>query len=114
MRHTLLLLLFLLPLSAQESGEIHHDAYSLREQLVAPSGGVEQTAKWAFGLGYVMGIAETDGQGEFCLPQNFRAGEIKDVIVKFMNDHPEKLHERRVDVAIAALHLGFPCPSEQK
>lgn len=46
----------------------------------------------------------------FCLPEpgisNLQAAR---VVVKYLQDHPEKLHEEPVILAVAALRNAFPC-----
>jgi hypothetical protein len=44
-----------------------------------------------------------------CLPQGVTTGQALKVLVKYMDDHPEQLHEKTAWVAAKALHEAWPC-----
>ena len=46
-----------------------------------------------------------------CAPEKSTRPQLIAIFVKYANDHPEQLHERFFDVALAALRGAFPCPS---
>lgn len=46
----------------------------------------------------------------FCVPANkITGGQVARVIVKYLKDHPERLHENETFLAIQALQAAFPC-----
>jgi len=49
----------------------------------------------------------------FCPPKNVTVGQIAKVVVKHLENHPEKLHEMAVGAVYAALYLAFPCEDGQ-
>lgn len=52
-------------------------------------------------------------QPAICFPEGVSStGQVALVIVKFVRDHPERLHEHRGVLAFAALESAFPCPEE--
>jgi hypothetical protein len=58
----------------------------------------------AFVGGYCMGIVEATmwslpGTGVVCLPKGVTTGQGLKVLVKYLDDHPEELHERTVQLA---------------
>jgi hypothetical protein len=44
-----------------------------------------------------------------CYPQQATSGQIARVIVKYLNDHPEKLHEDYRVLSVEALQKAWPC-----
>jgi len=59
---------------------------------------------------YVTGLA--DGlivANRICVPDEVTNGQTAAVVLKFLNDHPERLHERRRTLASEALIRAFPC-----
>ncbi len=43
-------------------------------------------------------------------PKGAKAGQIEKVVVKYLNEHPEKLHLSASSLVAAALSEAFPCP----
>lgn len=49
-----------------------------------------------------------------CIPEGVTStGQIALVLVKYLRDHPERLHESRGLLAFKALEAAFPCPKEK-
>ena len=46
---------------------------------------------------------------QICFPDSSTIGQDVRVVVKFLQDHPEKLHERRKLLTYSALQKAFPC-----
>jgi hypothetical protein len=102
-------LLSFVVLSAQTSANNDQDGYKLR--LALQSDYVDASREeFAFNLGYVAGIAVAlDGEA-FCLPVTpVRFAELKEVVLKYMNDHPTILHRHRSFVIGVALADAYPC-----
>jgi len=67
-------------------------------------------------LGYVDGIddalnilpIENFDRG-YCRPKNVTAGQLVRVVVKYLKNHPEKLHENQFLLTLSALLNAFPC-----
>jgi hypothetical protein len=59
-------------------------------------------------MGYVQGVA--DAYADACPPEDVQAEQVIRVAVKYLNDHPEKLHLNRAALTKAALKQAFPCP----
>jgi hypothetical protein len=45
-----------------------------------------------------------------CLPNGFTGGQAKLIVIKFLKDHPNILHEPADVVAFVAISQAFPCP----
>jgi hypothetical protein len=45
----------------------------------------------------------------FCMPQGVTQGQAKDVVYKYVVDHPEQRHLNLADLALYALITAFPC-----
>jgi hypothetical protein len=72
-------------------------------------------------IGFVHGLVDmntvydADGAATFfCPPQEFTVGQGVRVVVKFLQDHPERLHKDEAILAVSALQQAFPCLSKRK
>jgi len=50
-------------------------------------------------------------RGFYCIPGNATILQMSRVVVKYLRDHPERLHEIPGILVHAALHDAFPCPA---
>ena len=66
----------------------------------------------AFFLGYVMGVHERT-TANTCVPSGVNNGQVAEVVRKYLQDHPEKLHLVPSDLVINAIQTAWPC-EEQK
>lgn len=48
-----------------------------------------------------------------CVPTGATYEQVVRVIVKYLRDHPERLHRPRRQLMLAALEAAFPCPKEK-
>jgi hypothetical protein len=58
-------------------------------------------------LGYINGFVDADDR--HCSPDGVTMQQYIRVVVKFLNDHPEKLHLGRAHLVGEALGNAFPC-----
>lgn len=47
-----------------------------------------------------------------CSPQEASGGQLTRVLVKWLHDHPERLHEPMTNLTLDALRDAFPCPAD--
>jgi len=85
----------------------------------------DQSSDYAFCAGYVAGAMDANNtflnsmqaakkevhlQPMYCLPQNgIEIGQAVRITVKWLRDHPEKLHQDGVNLVWRALSDAFPC-----
>lgn len=77
-----------------------------------------------FCAGFVSGVIETQTWWQlrelsdskrnqnvehFCIPGTVTNDQIVKIFVKYLDDHPEKLHEPAVLLLLTSLHQAFPC-----
>lgn len=73
---------------------------------------------WCTGriVGYTQGLnhgLDLGGSvGLYCLPEGVTLGQLRDVTVKFLNDHPERRHEKDTLLMLDAMSEAFPCPKQ--
>jgi hypothetical protein len=64
-------------------------------------------------LTFVLAIVHMNAQPEvstfFCGPKEATIGQARDVIVKYLRDHPERRHLLFARLAIDAMRQAFPC-----
>lgn len=73
-----------------------------------------------FCMGFVHGLEEAHtlissiqpGAKLFCIPAGVTLNQLVRVIVKYLQDRPEDLHDRGVLLAVGALARAFPCPAK--
>lgn len=59
---------------------------------------------------YIEGVADTlSGTGRTCPPQGVTLGQNVAIAVKYLKEHPARLHEHRTVLLAAALMEAFPC-----
>ncbi len=67
-------------------------------------------------VGFAMAVAEIAGSQPIfdrqraCIPPGVKRGQLKDIMVKFLDDHPEQLHLTATSLAARAYEEAFPCP----
>ena len=72
-----------------------------------------------FCLGYFQGVLITNymfnalkrGDAFFCAPIEVTPGQARKVFLKYINEHPEKLHEEPTSTVQESLIAVFPCKS---
>jgi len=66
---------------------------------------------FGFCFGYLKGILDRDEMFErkVCVPSEVTNGQIMDVVLKYMREHPESRHLNPGVQALVALHGPFPC-----
>jgi hypothetical protein len=63
-----------------------------------------------FCQGVVMGIGDVGRlTGHICIPESATVSQDERVVLKFLRDHPERLHERDTQLVFEALKQAFPC-----
>jgi Ssp1 endopeptidase immunity protein Rap1a len=73
--------------------------------------------KEAFCLGYITGVTDLDQMNasvfpehrRSCVPENVTNGQIRDVIVRYLTDHPEERHMLAAILVAEAMGKAFPC-----
>jgi len=76
-----------------------------------------------WGAGYCLGLVRglvtmndawqhdtKDASRFFCTPLSNTTGQFIRVVVKYLKEHPERLHEQDMGLATVALRDAFPCP----
>jgi 2-methylcitrate dehydratase PrpD len=71
----------------------------------------------AFCLGYIMGVTDVDGMDgaafperrRTCVPEDVTNGQLLDILVKYLKNHPEERHYSAAVLAIKAITKAFPC-----
>lgn len=70
-----------------------------------------------FCAGFVTGVVEAQTMWErrtlkhpsFCLPEKSTNGQILKVFTKYLDDHPEELHQPAALLLVTSLRHAFPC-----
>ena len=66
-------------------------------------------------LGFAIAIAAVVGDEPYlgwraCIPEGVMRAQVRDVMVKHLDDHPEKLHHNADSLVARAFAEAFPCP----
>jgi hypothetical protein len=101
---------FLWPLSAfshEDVSQAFESGNELYQQCTAASGSPQNV----FCGGYVTAVSDSlESQRLVCTPKGTTAGQIKDVIVNYLRDHPAETHHTTAySLAELALMAAFPC-----
>jgi hypothetical protein len=106
-------LIFLLIGASTNAEESRSDGNALLQDCTDPSD--------IFGMGLCLGLLRgvrdtrtlyTIAPSAFsdCVPQEVTIGQVRSIVVKYLQDHPEKLHYRHALLVNFALSQAFPCP----
>jgi hypothetical protein len=63
-------------------------------------------------LGFIHGILQSQQRDEryFCAPNGITIGQARAIIIKYLNDNPDRRHYQFAALANMALARVFPCP----
>ena len=101
MKHTLALLLLFVVIFLPVSPAAQNDSADGNKLIQSCKAAVE------FAEGLVEGVAFSSP--EVCTSSDVTHGQGARVVLKYLNDHPEKLNLRRDRLVEAALAQAFPC-----
>ena len=64
--------------------------------------------------GYTTGIVDALASGpiygwEACVPEKVTAAQVRDIVVKYLQDNPQDRHYLAAGIAAKALSIAFPC-----
>jgi len=65
-------------------------------------------------LGYIMGVADTTLGLYHCASRNVTAGQVQDIVKKYLLERPENRHMTADVIVTAAMAIAFPCPKDNK
>lgn len=60
-------------------------------------------------LGFVSGVASALERTLFCFPVGMAKGQLTDIVLQYLETHPEERHLFGVDLVIMAIGPKFPC-----
>lgn len=63
----------------------------------------------AFCLGFIAGVQAVNEGTKVCTPEGVTYAQTEDVVVKYLQDHPERLHESSARLVADALSGAWPC-----
>jgi hypothetical protein len=72
-----------------------------------------------FCLGYIKGAAEMSRLRQkvptlppLCVPDALTVGEVRNIVVSYIEEHPEELHYASIALVHNALEEAFPCEAQ--
>jgi hypothetical protein len=79
----------------------------------------KDVSEQAFCLGYVVGATDVDSMDgaafperrRSCAPDNVTNGQQRDIVVKYLKEHPEERHILAAILVVKAMAKAFPCKS---
>lgn len=109
----------IVPANAQ--GTNQHDGNDLLDlcsniKRVRGSSNPEILLKAGTCVGYIRGIMHSipntnylSGRNFICMPTGVQTIQAIDIVIKYLNDHPERRHLHQSELALHALWQAFPC-----
>jgi hypothetical protein len=92
------------PAGAMTGNELRNDAHKGGESFSFIHGFIEGTIS-GFGL---CALASTN-KNPFCFPKGVTQGQTINVVLKYLDDHPEELHEPASILILKAVKTAWPC-----
>jgi hypothetical protein len=113
-------LLSLLLEASANTEELRIDGKELLQDCTAVSPGNPSGTfgpEWCYG--YLMGVNDMrmltrtfPKLTAYCLPEGVTMAQVKSVVVKYLQEHPEELHYPSVRLVNSALSKAFPCTGQ--
>ena len=122
MRHTLAPLLLLVAIFLPVSPAAQNDSADGDKLILSCKAAVEfaEGREWksggeAFDMGFCLGLVEgvAFSSPEVCTSTDITHGQGARAVLKYLNDHPEKLNLRRDRLVEVALAQAFPCDKHE-
>jgi Rap1a immunity proteins len=67
-----------------------------------------------FCLGYTNGVSDTlETFNVACLSLGVTTGQVRDIVIKYLRDHPDQRHHNADFLATRALLVAFPCEDKK-
>ena len=60
-------------------------------------------------IGYIEGVKDAVGQGQFCIPKDTQKREVYSTVRKYLLDNPQELNKSGDELVSRALRSTFPC-----
>ena len=103
-----------LGLLAQQSAAAQQDTGSADYVIVGCRNGLSGETRQPFRQGLCAGIVQTIlyfGRTSFnvCIPEGVTMGQAIRVVVAYIDQHPERMHERFETLALEVLQQSWPC-----
>ena len=89
---------------AQETAMAYISGNTLNENFIAGGGD--------FAFGYVIGVhdaAQWTNQPKACIEHGVLSGQVRDVVKKWLSDHPEMRNKGGVPIVRQAMAEAWPC-----
>lgn len=58
---------------------------------------------------YELHLADTEKNPLFCIPAKATNKQLWMVVIKYIEDHPEDMHEHEMNLVVLAFNKAFPC-----
>ena len=78
-------------------------------QLYTACQAAPETFESGFCMGYIAGVVEKGGISYLCMPQDVTFDQFRDIVRKFLREHPERRHEHASGLVDEAHASAFPC-----
>jgi Rap1a immunity proteins len=83
---------------------VFHSGNTLYAKCTSP-----ETYDRAYCLGYLVGAVDMMEGDEACTPQGMTAGQVQDIFLKYMREHPELRDKRADHLIIVIFGTLYPC-----
>ena len=69
----------------------------------------ESPVSRSIALGYIMGISDAGHGTEHCAPATVTAGQLRDLVHKWLRENPADRHHIGADIIMHILQEAYPC-----
>ena len=96
--------------SAQQGGTIWASGNFMKNSCHSETGrNLGRCEGFAMAVAGVMAVAPVAGW-RACIPEGVLVSQLITIMLKYLDDHPERLHHDAVDLAAQGFAEAFPCP----
>ena len=114
MKHAIAAALVALVVSGSAWGDTGNELYSQCQDGEKTNGAAPPA--WGYCLGYISGTFMATrgankgvGRVTFCAPSKVTKGQVRDIVVKWLEDNPAQRHYMAPSLIASALSEAYPC-----
>ena len=99
------------------AGSAHADSFKTGNEVYAACEDTSAPINWGFCRGYVIGTIDAliaqpaieRTKPTFCTPERATVGQMADVAISYMKEHPEERANGAASIVWVAMMTAFPC-----
>lgn len=68
----------------------------------------------AFAIGYILGVIDSYDGTAFCIPENTKSGELRDLVIGALEENPQVSKQVAADTIFRGFSAAYPCKGKKQ